>query len=307
MYLGIDIGGTFVKIGVSTALGELIQKEKRPTSHTKEVFLSDLVRIIADYEAIFELQGIGISMPGVIDPNGTLITAGALGFLEGFELLTYLKQFTQLPITIDNDANCAAIAERWLGNAQGIDHYVALVLGTGVGCGIVTGGKLFKGAKGMAGEAGWMITSDLPDQGEIEETSTLNYKASVVLGLCHIYNRLKGQKDPSHQAIHDARIIMDTRESDPEAAEATRIFYQSIATMIINVDSFINPEIIIIGGGITEHPAFFQGLETSLSQLVARHKSYRFLQDKTTAQIKLAKLKNDAGLLGAIYQVMASQ
>ena len=140
MFLGIDIGGTFIKYGLVDEEGNITQKDKVPTPLEKDPFIETLVKIISQFSNE-SVEGIGISMPGVIREDGFLITAGAIRSIYQINLIDILHQYTDLPITVDNDGNSVAIAEKWLGNAQDLSNYICMVLGTGIGGGFVINDK----------------------------------------------------------------------------------------------------------------------------------------------------------------------
>lgn len=302
MFLGIDIGGTFIKYGLVDEEGNITQKDKVPTPLEKDPFIETLVKIINQFSNE-SVEGIGISMPGVIREDGFLITAGAIRSIYQINLIDILHQYTDLPITVDNDGNSVAIAEKWLGNAQDLSNYICMVLGTGIGGGFVINDQVYRGFNGMAGEFGWMIMEHVPEVGSIELNSSLNYHGAVILGLCGVYNKLHKEQDPNFEEVTDARIVLENEDNDPFAKQAVETFYSALSKAIINLDSLFDPQAILIGGGITENPAFYDRLMKMHAKIVERHESYHFMVGKTACDIKLAKLKNDAGLLGAVYQI----
>lgn len=188
MYVGFDIGGTTVKYGVLDEVGNILEKSAIPTNYQLADFLVELDTIVKDAQKRYEkIEGIGISAPGIIQEDGYMLTAGAIRPFYGANIKIELERLTGLPVSIENDANAAAIAEHWIGNAQGLENYLCIVLGTGIGGGIVLNGEVFRGAHGMAGEFGWSIIDHLPAEGDIEEVSW-NKRAATVGGLCYQYN-----------------------------------------------------------------------------------------------------------------------
>lgn len=190
-YIGIDVGGTTIKYGLVDHAGQIQAQGAVPTPLNKNDFLEQLTKIVTDYQAqATDLAGIGISMPGIIKNNGFLVTAGAVRSMIGVNLKAEMEQRTNLPTNVENDANAAAIAEHWLGAAQGIENYLCLVLGTGFGGGAIINNQLYRGAHGMAGEFGWMLTHDLDFTRDLEDAS-LNKSSAIVGGLCHTYTLAK--------------------------------------------------------------------------------------------------------------------
>lgn len=304
MYIGIDVGGTTIKYGLLTTTGEVIEKQAIPTPKERNAFIDTLVDLVNQLAAKEDIQGIGISMPGIVRKDGYLLTAGSIKELDDCPLRDILLEKTdnKYPIVIENDANSVAYAEKWIGNAQGMDNYVCLVLGTGVGGGIVINGDIYRGAHGMAGEFGWMLIDKLPPQGNIESASA-NYRAAVVLGLCQQYNQLKLAENPNFEPINDARIIFDTEDSDPFAAFALKNFYRDVAITLLNLYVSFDPELILIGGAISTNPYFMERLRETVEHYSKRHNSIAYLIGKTIAPIKATYLQNDAGMIGAVYRL----
>ncbi|MFD1411152.1 ROK family protein [Lapidilactobacillus gannanensis] len=307
-YIGIDVGGTTIKYGLVDHAGQIQAQGAVPTPLNKNDFLEQLTKIVTDYQTqATDLAGIGISMPGIIKNNGFLVTAGAVRSMIGVNLKAEMEQRTNLPTNVENDANAAAIAEHWLGAAQGIENYLCLVLGTGFGGGAIINNQLYRGAHGMAGEFGWMLTHDLDFTRDLEDAS-LNKSSAIVGGLCHTYTLAKQQLDPEFERLIDARVIFQAAAAGEKLAQMTLDkFYYDLATGILNLIVCYDPEVVLIGGGISANPTFIHDLNAALTDLELRHVSVSEVKDQTIAQIKPAKLMNNAGIIGAVYQAMQRQ
>lgn len=303
MYVGIDIGGTFIKHGVIDAFGKIIEKGSIPTNHEKELLFLDLIKLVKGYQVKFPtLMGVGVSAPGVILRDGTMQTAGSIQSLYGANIKERLEIECELLTIVENDANAAAIAEQWIGNAQGVQNYLCLVLGTGIGGGIVINGELFQGAHGMAGEFGWMLVRDIPSEGSIE-TASLNQRASVVGGLCFQYQKALAENG-SPEIITDARLIFQrAKEGQKLAIKVIDAFFVDLVTGLVNLISSFDPEMILVGGAISSDVDFMNRLEASLQKAIARHESLQYFQQYGLANVVPTKLQNDAGMIGAVYQV----
>lgn len=303
MYIGIDIGGTFIKHAIVDSEGVIIEKSSIPTSHEKEQLMTSLVDLIKNYQRLYPtVLGVGISAPGVIQSDGTMTTAGSIKSIYGINLKKEIEQQCSIITNIENDANAAAIAEKWIGNAQELDNYICLVLGTGIGGGTVINGELFQGSHGMAGEFGWMIQRDISNKGNIE-TASFNQRASVVGGLCHQY-QLELERNGKSEIVSDAREIFDkARDKDPIALKVLSTFYQDLSIGLINLISSFDPQAILIGGAISSNHHFIENLNLELTSLIERHESLNYIKDNGIAKIIPTKLLNDAGLIGAVYQV----
>lgn len=304
MFLSFDVGGTTIKYGVVDRDGKILSKSAVKTEDDKALFFAKLLDIINSIRVDTEIEGIGICAPGIIKEDGYMLTAGAIMSLYGGNIKSFIERETQLPVTVDNDANAAAIAEKWLGNAKDLKNYICLVLGTGMGGGIVINDQVYSGAHGMAGEIGWGIIKNLPNQGNIEKVS-LNRRAAVVSGLCYNYNKQKLLIDSGHISIFDAvEIFKRGNEGDEIAEQVLEDFYEDLSIGLINLISFFDPEAILIGGGISQNSEFQERLEEKVKELKARHESLNRISLIIDTPIVMAKLKNDAGMLGATYQIM---
>lgn len=303
MYIGIDIGGTFIKFGIVDKEGNIIEKSSLPTNHEKEVFVLEIIGLIERYQEKYpEIAGVGISAPGIIQKDGKMTTAGSIKSIYGINLKKEIESHCGLPTNVENDANAAAIAEKWIGNAQKFQNYICLVLGTGIGGGIIINGNLFQGSHGRAGEFGWMMLRKFPEEGNIE-TASFNQRASIVGGLCYQY-QLALERIGVHEEVTDARQILRKAEAkDPLAFEVVSAFYEDLSAGLVNLISSFDPEAILIGGAISSNPSFFAELHRVFNRTVERHESLDYIKDQGIAQIIPTKLMNDAGMIGAVYQV----
>ncbi|MFL2095617.1 ROK family protein [Marinilactibacillus psychrotolerans] len=305
MYIGIDIGGTNTKFGIINEQGLVLEKSMIPTKYDKLLFLESLTAIILKYKnSNSGIKGIGISAPGIIQKNGLLITAGAIKTLYGVNLKLEIESRTNLPTVIENDANAAAIAEKWVGNAKNFENYLCLVLGTGIGGGIILNNQVYRGGHGMAGEFGWMMIDTLPEQRNLESVS-LNQRAAVVGGLCHQYALAMKKLDSGYVEILDAKeIINKALENDVVASKVVSEFYRDLSVGVLNLIGCFDPEAILIGGGISENEKFMIDFIKSLKLLESRHASLNYIKEKIPVKIIPAKCKNDAGMIGAVYQII---
>ncbi|EGC68715.1 ROK family protein [Enterococcus casseliflavus ATCC 12755] len=303
MFIGIDVGGTAIKYGVILRTGEIVKKGQMPTIHEKEKFLQSVTALIESLQQDAVIEGVGISAPGIIQKDGTMITAGSIKPLYGINLKLELEKRVKLPVLVENDANAAAIAEKWLGHAQACENYLCLVVGTGIGGGIIVNNQLYRGSHGMAGEFGWMLIDTLPEQGNLESVS-LNQRAAIVGGLCHQYQLALQQQGRSDLPQDAVEIFQRGEQGEVVANQVIAQFFQDLSVGLLNLISTFDPELILVGGGVSENDGFMTRLEKTMSQLKARHESIGYLEGRTIAPIQRAKLKNDAGMIGAVYQLM---
>ncbi|GEO59075.1 ROK family protein [Companilactobacillus bobalius] len=294
-YVGLDIGGTSVKYGLVDENGVVSNKGHFKTNVDDQAgLLNDLVTAVKEIQSLDkDVLGIGVSMPGVVQVDGFLTTSGAVKCFTGINLAQLLEEKTGLPAKIENDANAAAIAEKWIGSAQGVHDYIGLVLGTGVGGAMIINDQIYRGAHARSGEFGWMIVED--DDIDVEMGS-LNFRGATVIGLIRRYNQF------SSQPVEDARLIFK-RADDGEvlAQNVLKSYYHSLAKGIINLEVSFDPAVVIVGGGISANTEFIDNLNKTIKEVKATHNS---IKDIDLPLVKAAKLKNDAGMIGAVYQLI---
>lgn len=301
LYVGFDIGGTSTKYGLLDETGEILNHGTFKTFKDANSNVERIIEIVHSCQEKKDVSAVGIDVPGIIDHNGLMITAGAIDGMYGFPLGKTLADALKLPVKVENDANAAAIAERWLGNAKGLDNYICLVLGTGIGGGIVLNGSVYRGYHGLAGEVGWMITHDLDFQDNLE-ASSLNYSASVVTGLVRRYNLSLEVYDSSLPQEDDAAtIIALAHDNDFIAAPVYHQFLSDVSVMLMNLVGTFDPGRILIGGGISANAVFLKDLQDTFDEYVRRHRGLNEAAQHFNYDIQAAGLQNNAGLLGAVY------
>ncbi|MDR0199936.1 MAG: ROK family protein [Streptococcaceae bacterium] len=307
MILAFDIGGTSVKYGlVDDVTGEITEKSSFKTPVKSDELLSNLTEVKKNFEKRgFAMSGIGIAAPGCVSRDGVMTTFGMLYEMYGLPLRERLSNLTGLPVVVENDANAAAIAEKWLGNARELEDYLVVTLGTGVGGGIVSGGRIFRGAHGFAGEFGSQITNGLTRIGELEEISQLA-TSSAVTGLLRSYNA--AQKSVTHgqaQDLSEARdVIARVEAGDALAATVFDIYLENVSVGLMNLFALFDPEAILIGGGISASSTFMDSLSVKFDSLITRHFGLNAARERgILGHLTTCALKNDAGLIGAAYGV----
>ncbi|MFC6177734.1 ROK family protein [Companilactobacillus huachuanensis] len=294
-YMGIDIGGTSVKYGLVDENGVVSNKNSFKTKAENQTgLLEDLLTAVENIKTIdSNLAGIGVSMPGVVQEDGYLTTAGAVKCFYEINLKDILENKTGLPVKIENDANAAAIAEKWIGSAREVHDYLSLVLGTGVGGALVINNQIYRGAHARSGEFGWMIVED--DDIDVEMGS-LNFRGATVIGLIRRYNQY------SDKPVDDARVIFKRADNGEVLAKSVlKSYYHSLAKGIINLEVSFDPATVIVGGGISNNTEFIETLNQAIEEIKKVHNSIKNLD---LPPVKAAKLKNDAGMIGAVYQLI---
>ena len=290
MFLSFDVGGTKTKYSLVNESGEILESGSFSTKDNKEIIFSNVKNIVEEFKnKNYSIDGLAFSMPGVIDvKNGHMITGGALRDLYDFPFKEKLEQYIGIPVELENDVNCVALAEKWQGNAKDCENFVCLTVGTGVGGAIYIDGKMVRGTKYAAGEFGFMITDR---RGNYEEAS-LSMSGSVRGGLIQTYARKKGI---NWEELNGERIFELAENGDKIALEVIDDFYTSLAYSVYNLSVSLNPEKILIGGEITRREDFIKIIEDKVEII-----------KKDVCPLKMpiierCKFLNDSGKIGAVY------
>ena len=290
-YLCFDIGGTYIKYAVYDELGQVIlttQKVKTQVDATSNGILNQVVDVIEQVQATVALDGIAISTAGVVDAaDGSIRFAGpTIPGYTGTPIKATIEAKTQLPCAVLNDVNAACLGEYWQGLTESHkpQSLVCLTLGTGVGGAVMLDGKLVNGITDMAGELGYLPVGHSTLQ-ELASTTALLQRAKAVHG-----SFLTGE-----QLFELVRTGMH-----PELETVLQEVMADLATGLLSVIYLLNPEVIILGGGIlAQADLLLPLLHAALEEQVI---SPRFL----TATIQPATLGNDAGMLGALYHLLTT-
>ncbi|MHA6313516.1 ROK family protein (plasmid) [Pantoea sp. S-LA4] len=283
-----DIGGTSLKMGVIDAQGNILASDSADISHNDRDKI--LEQIIAWLKQNPSCSGIAVSTPGYIDPeSGYIAMGGTIRDFDQFNLSQWLTDKTSLPATVENDAHCALLAERWLGKAKKLDDFLMLTIGTGLGGAAFCNGALIRGGRNRAGEFGCLLTSR-PTDNNIEPHTMA--KSCTMTALRENFSRLSGQPvdDVSGKDVFDA-----FDQGDEQAQQVVDRFYQDLAAGLYNLFSVFDPQTIFIGGGITEREPFIDELSRQLEKY------------QIDIRIDTATYGNDSGMLGATCHFLQHQ
>ncbi|QFK72913.1 ROK family protein [Pradoshia sp. D12] len=281
-YLVFDIGATSVKycwmneIGQISAFNNFSSEGKDGSSileSIKELILQNKDKV----------SGVAISSAGIIDSTeGKIIKSGAFQDLQDKHIKNWMGDIVpELKVTIENDGNCAVYAEKWLGEAKELDNFISISIGTGVGGGIFLNGKLYRGSELMTGEFGSIYTQSMSG------TSKLN----SISGIKGVRRRYAAYLGIEMEEVSGEEIFYKYGQGDYGLDRIVSDFYSGLALFISNLHFIINPERIIINGGITLS-------ETFLPMLTSHLKLYGY---NDASAICISPLKNRANLVGALY------
>lgn len=300
---GVDVGGTTVKLGLFDKEGNVLDKWEIPTNKANkgEAILPDIAKSILakmDEKGIKEedLAGIGLGAPGAVDDNGTLVGGAVNIGWEPFNIPDAIHAYINVPVKAANDANAAAFGEMWQGGGKGYNNMVAVTLGTGVGGGIIINCRLLSGATGAGGEIGHIHMND----NETEECGCKNKgcleQYASATGIVRLARRRLAEDDkPSVLRGEElsAKAVFDAvKAGDEVAIEIANRFGEYLGKGLAIVAGVVNPEIFVIGGGVSKAG------DILLSFVEPVFQKYAFQQCRG-AKFALAKLGNDAGIFGA--------
>ncbi|HEL1556489.1 TPA: ROK family glucokinase [Streptococcus suis] len=313
--IGIDLGGTSVKLAILNTEGEIQEKWSIKTNILDEG--SHIVPDIIDsIKHRFETHGltkedflgVGMGSPGVVDSEaGTVIGAYNLNWKTLQLVKDQFESALGLPFYIDNDANVAALGEQWVGAGNNNPNVVFMTLGTGVGGGVIAAGNLIRGVKGAGGELGHItVDFDAPFACTCGKKGCLETVASAtgIVNLTRRYAEEYAGDAKLKQLIDDgeevtAKDVFDlAKEGDDLALIVYRHFSEYLGVACANIAAVLNPAYIVLGGGVSAAGEF---LLDGVRNVFAENS---FPQIKESTQIVLATRGNDAGVLGAASLVL---
>ena len=286
MIIGIDLGGTKIAGVLSTPSGKVLMEINIPTeaSKGKKQVIANIKKVI--YTLIqskkVKLKAIGIGAPGPIHyEKGIVIEAPNLPGWKKVHLRDILEKEFKVPIFVDNDANCAALAEAWFGAGKFAKHFIYMTVSTGIGGGIIINKSLYRGAIGAAGEFGHMIINSNGPKCACGNNGCLEALASGTAM----------KKKTGTAAIG---IELAARQGDKAAIATIEETAEYLAIGIANLVNIFNPEMVVIGGGLSNMR------EKLLGPVKRQFKKHALSLPAKSVKIVRAKLKNNAGVLGAV-------
>ena len=281
--IGVDLGGSAIKLGHFTQSGECLADLTVPTPQpsTPEAVIAAMAAAIASLDPHRDAMAIGVGTPGPADAAGRVARVAInLAGWRDVPIADQLEAQTGRPVIVANDANCAGLGEAWLGAGRPFQDVLTLTLGTGVGGAIILNGRLFVGRTGTAGELGLI---------------TLNPEGPP----CNSGNRGSLEQHCSVQAIEretgltPATLYAKAQAGDQDAIAFWQTYGQWLGAGIASLVYVLTPEAVIVGGGISAAADLF--LPTTLAELETRV----LLSSREGLQLLVAELGNQAGMVGA--------
>lgn len=278
-----DIGGSAVKYGVWYQ-EKLTDQGSFPLPETWRGMKADLQQTVETMKKSYPISGAAFSAPGLVDAkDGVIRGITAVPYIHEHPFRQELEEQLGLPISMENDANCAALGEYWQGAAKGHRDSIFFVIGTGIGGAIILDGRLVRGRNLFGGEFGYAF---------LDENCTLSQLGSAVKTV-EKYNEL------NHSEISGADFFAAT---DPLAEELSGRFYRSIARGIYNLLVALDPGLVILGGGVSAN----EHVVTEIRRHVAMLMAQQGVKDMDY-QILPCAFKNDANLMGAVFDFLSNQ
>ncbi|WP_214701855.1 MULTISPECIES: ROK family glucokinase [unclassified Exiguobacterium] len=305
--LGIDIGGTTVKIAVLDMNGIISDKWEVKTD-IRENGVHIPKDIATSFETYLETSGkkkedfagAGIGAPGFINfSEGVVEYSPNIGWKD-FALVSEFEQAVGLPAVLENDANAAALGEMWKGAGEGASELLAITLGTGVGGGVITNGNIVHGTAGMAGEIGH-ITVERDENKAVKcgcgRLGCIETIASAT-GISRLALQKRKNQDTTLNELKDvtARDVFEAyKAGDSIAAEVIDEMTEYLGLTISNIANTLNPKMIVIGGGVSKAG------HALLEPLDAQFKRFALERVYESTSFKIAELENDAGVIGCAW------
>ncbi|MEI6602777.1 MAG: ROK family protein [Clostridia bacterium] len=313
-YIGIDLGGTNIAAGIVSESGEILRKESIPTKNEREsqLILEDMAslvnQLIADHGIEkSEVISIGVGAPGTANAReGKIAYANNLKF-ENVDIRGVVGGLTGLPVFVDNDANCAALAESEAGAAKGTACSVTITLGTGVGSGIISEGKIYSGFNNLAAEFGHTLLIMDGEQCtcgrkgclEAYASGTALIRQTIEAGKAHPESLITACAKEGKLENTSARTAFDAaRQGDAIAQEVVDRYIKYVGEGLVNLINAFSPEVVCVGGGISnEGENLLKPIREYVYARIYAHSISETLVPKS--KIVKALMGNDAGIIGA--------
>jgi glucokinase len=292
--IGLDLGGTNLRAAAVDQNGKMIDRVGGHTklSEGREVVVADMVqaiRTLRDRLGRASLSGIGVVVPGFMNlDEGVIVNSNNLSELEGFPIRDRIEESLETPVLLENDGNAAALGEKWMGAGREVEDLVLLTLGTGIGGGIICGGKVLHGFMGMAGELGHITVVPNGNPCGCGNRGCLEKHASAQA--VSVMARLSGLGDITSEECF--RLAVNGNEKAQAVFGAMGESLGIAIAMLVNIFNF--PLYLLGGGALAAWDQFSPHL---IREVTRRSLTYR----ATTPRIERATLGSDAGLFGAAY------
>lgn len=284
--LAIDIGGSSVKYGVWDK-DTLVNKGSFTTPKTWEEMKELFSQLKQTVDTSFDIEGVGISAPGAVNQEkGVIDGFSAVPYIHHFPIQQEWQDLFGCGVSMENDANCAALAEVWKGAGAGLSDILFVVIGTGIGGAVIVDGKIRQGKHLFGGEFGYMLLT------EDETFSILGTAVQMARRVCL-------RKGLDELALSGEEVFKLAAEGDEIAKEEEEKFYYYVAKGIFNLQYSFDPERIVIGGGVSNKEDLIPNINKQL-ELICQRVDGASVMPKIVA----CEFRNDANLIGAVYNYL---
>jgi glucokinase len=298
IYIGMDLGGTTFKALAVSSDGTILARiqdhtyaERQPEAvvHSMVGALQRLQTEVLSGQR--RLGAIGFGIPGILDlPQGIVRRSPNLPGWQNFDLRRALQAVLEVPFTIENDANAAALGEAWLGAGRGLRHFLMLTLGTGVGGGVISAGTILHGAHGYAGELGHTVVDP---HGPLCGCGSYGCLEQFASGLA-----VARMAEPYYGTTTAEAVALAARRGEPQALEVYQRVGRYLGIACASFANLFNPQAVVIGGAMAlAFDLFSDSMHTTMRQRT-------FLEVYNGLRLVPAECGNDAGGLGAAHQAM---
>ncbi|MCD8084075.1 MAG: ROK family glucokinase, partial [Clostridiales bacterium] len=308
--IGVDIGGTTVKLGLFETDGSLLLKWEIPTRREENgryilEDVSDSIRhvLIEKEIRMSDVVGVGMGVPGPVTPDGYVEVCVNLGWRSIYPARELGELLGSLEVRCANDANVAALGELWQGGGMGFHDIVMVTLGTGVGGGIILDEKIVAGSHGLGGEIGHIhIRDDETEHCNCGGVGCVEQICSATGIAREARRRMAASEKPSAMRgygdeITAKDVLDEAKDGDEMANEVVEVFGRYLGQTLAMLAMTVDPQMFVIGGGVSKAGVF-------LRDVIDRYYQYYTPLSKNKAIVGLAKLGNDAGIYGAARLVL---
>ncbi|WBX78800.1 ROK family protein [Virgibacillus salarius] len=292
--LTFDLGGTYIKYGLIDTEGHILHKNFMQTPSTLEDLLMFIKSKVLTYTNK-EMKGIAVSAPSSVSEDGFIYGSSAIPYIHGPNIKHLIEKETGLATQVENDANCVGLAEVWKGSAKGKKDVCVVVIGTGIGGALIKNGIVHKGNTLHGGEFGYMILNP-------HNLSSGMNTFSEVASTYSIIKRVASEKQLEISSLTGEKIFTLADQGDKVCERAISEFITMLSIGIYNIQYALDPEIILIGGGISARDDLLLRLRKEIDRVVG-------MVDVATIvpRVDRCTFHADANMIGAVYHFLQRQ
>ncbi|MGG0717703.1 ROK family protein [Robertmurraya massiliosenegalensis] len=287
-----DVGGSAIKYSLMDETGNFLEKSSVLTPRDGlDSFIDTIDSVVKGFQKSHKVSGVALSMPGAVNvESGFIKGITAISYIHGPNIKELIQERTDLPVELENDANCAGLAEGWIGAAKGNSDYICVIIGTGIGGALVLDKKIRHGRNLFGGEFGYMILEDYLAQPIGESWSAL----AATWGLV---TQVAKRKDMDPHTLDGVTVFKMADDGDMEVQDEIEKFTKRLAVGIYNLQYIIDPEKILLGGAISKREGFIDQINEKLKVMKPNEQCL-------TIQVEPCQFGNDSNLIGALYHFL---